>query len=309
MLDETELYERVMCGFVLTLGARSRWVTAEAGRVHVIDVEGRGPLPPLVLLHGYSASGASQFWAMVRRLRKHVSRILLPDLLGHGLSSVPAHLDGDQMQEGLDDALDALLSGPAVVFASSLSGAFAIRYAIARPERVRGLMLCSPGGAPIAAAEHGELTRMFRVADHRAALAFVDRLFAVPHPLRHLYAWGVRRQFNRSHLLALLDRVADARFLAPEELTQLKMPVHLVWGAADRILPHSHFDYFRQHLPPGTVIDTPVGFGHAPFIDQTDPLCERLVHFCERLRWQPNGGRSNGHEPNGHESSGGSRPR
>jgi pimeloyl-ACP methyl ester carboxylesterase len=283
MLDETEIYERVMCRFVLSLGARSRFVTVSGGRIHAIDVAGEGSLPPLVLLHGYSASGASQFWGMVRRLKPHVSRIVLPDLLGHGLSSVPPRLDGDLMQAALDEALGALVPEPAVVFASSLSGAFAVRHAGARPEGLRGLMLCSPGGAPIAPAEQGELVRMFRIANHQAALAFVDRLFAEPHVLRHLYAWGVRRQFGRSHLLALLDQVGEARFLAPEELAALEVPVHLVWGAADRILPHSHFEYFRRNLPPGTVIDTPLGFGHAPFLDQTGPLCDRLLQFCRQL--------------------------
>lgn len=283
MLSGTELYERSMRRVLMTLGARSHHIPFEGGALHALDVPGHGPLPPVVLLHGFSASGASQYWGMVWRLRSRVSRIVVPDLPGHGLSSV-GFLDGDVLQRGLSLTLDRMAREPVVVFASSLSGALAVRYAAIHPQRLLGLMLCSPGGAPITPKDHARLLHLFRIRGHDDALTFVDHLFPRRHPLRHLYAWGVRQQFNRPHLLSLLERADGARFLAPDELARLRMPVHVVWGSADRILPESHFEFFRRHLPPGTVFDRPASFGHAPFVNEAGPLTQKLLGFCDRVR-------------------------
>ncbi|MEZ4443831.1 MAG: alpha/beta fold hydrolase [Polyangiaceae bacterium] len=283
MLDGTVLYERFMRALAEIQGARARRVHYPGGCVHALDVEGEGTLPDVVLLHGFSASGPTQYLPMLRRLRPHVRRILLPDLPGHGSSRVPARLDDVSLQVGLEAALQTLLRRPAVVFASSLAGGLALRYASRHPGKVAGLMVCSPGGAPLDAPQLGELTRLFTIDSHRDALGFVDRLFRKPHPLRHALAYGVRRQFARPHLRGLLEHAKDAQFLAPSELQRLSMPVHLIWGRADRILPESHLGYFRRHLPPHAEVETPPGYGHAPFLDRAPDLAERLLQFTRRV--------------------------
>jgi pimeloyl-ACP methyl ester carboxylesterase len=287
MLDSTVMYERLMRRWALMQGARSHRVRYAHGSVHALDLPGRGYLPPVVLIHGFSASGATQYLPMVKRLRPHVRRVLLPDLPGHGSSTVPRRLDEETMQAGLEAALDRLLRRPAILFASSLAGGFAVRYASRRPHKVRGLMLCSPGGAPLDDAQLRELMGTFEVDSHRDALDFVDRLFPRPHPLRHAYAWGVRQQFSRPHLRQLLEQARHANFLQPDELGALRMPVHLIWGRADRILPSEHFDYFRRHLPHDTEVETPPGYGHAPFLHRADDLTERLLQFTRKVAARP----------------------
>jgi pimeloyl-ACP methyl ester carboxylesterase len=148
-------------------------------------------------------------------------------------------------------------------------------------------MLCSPGGAPLDGMQLEELFDTFAVRNHDEALRFVDRLFPRPHPLRHAYAWGVRQQFQRPHLRTLLEHARHARFLEPEELSTLKMPVHLIWGRADRILPRSHFEYFQRHLPEDAEVETPPGYGHAPFLHRAGDLSERLLHFTRKVAAAP----------------------
>lgn len=287
MVDTTVLYERMMRRLALFRGARSHRLGYDHGVVHVLDLPGRGYLPPVVLLHGFSASGPTQYLPMARRLRPHVRRIVLPDMPGHGGSSVPPRLDEETIQAGLGAALDRLLDRPAVVFASSLAGGFAVRYAARRPDMVAGLMLCSPGGAPLDGTQLDELFDTFAVRTHDEALRFVDRLLPRPHPLRHAYAWGVRQQFSRPHLRRLLERAREARFLEPEELRGLRMPVALIWGRADRILPWSHFEYFRRHLPDDAEVETPPGYGHAPFLHRAGDLTERLLRFTRKVAASP----------------------
>jgi pimeloyl-ACP methyl ester carboxylesterase len=145
-------------------------------------------------------------------------------------------------------------------------------------------MLCSPGGAPIEPHEVDAFVERFRIRSHRDALDFVDRLFPTGHPLRQAYAWGVRQQFNRPHLVRLLERFHELEFLAPDELRGLSMPAHLVWGLDDYVLPSSHLDFYRTHLPPGSAIETPPTYGHAPFLHHADELAESLLGFIRRVR-------------------------
>ncbi len=65
-------------------------VTMDTGeRIHVLDWGGPGgaTLPPLVLVHGLSSTGWA--WAPVARRLAGRTRVLAPDLRGHGLSEAP----------------------------------------------------------------------------------------------------------------------------------------------------------------------------------------------------------------------------
>ncbi|HEX8795332.1 MAG TPA: alpha/beta fold hydrolase, partial [Polyangiaceae bacterium] len=102
-----------------------RWVDTPLGPVHTYDVEGRGSLPPMVLLHGLGAS-ATPFGPMMGRLRPHVSRLVAPDYPGHGFSGEAAGVvTPTALFEAMTTALDALLVEPAVLVGNSLGGAVA----------------------------------------------------------------------------------------------------------------------------------------------------------------------------------------
>ncbi|MSP25281.1 MAG: alpha/beta hydrolase [Myxococcales bacterium] len=285
MLDGPEIYDRAMRTWLVAAGARSRKIRYRAtDELHVLDISGRGALAPVVLLHGFSASGPSQYGALITRLRDRVTRLILPDLPGHGGSAVPrSGLDPAALLDGLTAAMDALLDEPAVMFASSMSGGVAVSYSGRRPHALAGLMLCSPSGAPFTPEELERFQHAFRIRSHGDALAFVDRLSAQPWWRRHAYAWGIRQAFNRTALVALLAELPATRPLAPEDLSTLSLPVHLIWGLADELLPASHLEFFRAHLPAHAVIDTPAHFGHGPFLDHPDELAERLLAFMRRV--------------------------
>ena len=130
-----------------------RWVDTPLGPVHTYDVAGGGSLAPVVLLHGLGAS-ATPFAPMMGRLQPYVRRLVAPDYPGHGFSGEAAGaVTPEALFEAMTAALDALLVEPAVLVGNSLGGAFAMHYAISRPDRVRALVLLSPGGARFTPAE------------------------------------------------------------------------------------------------------------------------------------------------------------
>jgi pimeloyl-ACP methyl ester carboxylesterase len=263
-------------------GYRSRRVGTAAGRVHVLDARGRGHLPPVVLLHGLSSAGV-HFLPLLRHLRGRVRHVIAPDMPAHGFSDTPREITPEAMKLGLIQAMDAVVSEPSVIFGNSMGGIAAIHYALMRPERVRALILCSPSGAAMDEAELRSFVRTFALETHKEALAFVDRLLAERSRIRHLVAWGVRRKFANPRVRELLSSTTTGDLIRPEHLGALRMPVLLLWGRAERILPRKQLDFFRSHLPCHARVEEPEGFGHSPFLDDAGAVARHILSFCAEL--------------------------
>jgi pimeloyl-ACP methyl ester carboxylesterase len=264
-------------------GCRSHWIDTSVGRMHVLEVPGSGRLPPLVLLHGLASAGVHYF-PLLTRLRQCSRRLLVPDLPAHGWSDAPAErLHARILQQGVIEALDALVDEPVVVFGNSIGGGVAIHYGLARPQAVLGLVLCSPAGTAMHPGELRRLRRLFRVRDQTAALSFVDRLLARRHPLRQLLAWELRRTLGREVLRELLASIQPGDLLEPEQLQALKAPVLLIWGGAERILPRSQLLFLRKHLPGLVRVEEPGHFGHSPYLEDPAALAQSIQGFLEEM--------------------------
>ncbi len=263
-------------------GFRRERVSTSLGDVHVLH----GPRtegPTLVIVHGLSASGIS-YAPMLPHLLGRVGRIVLPDLPGHGFSDRSEALDAAAMHGGLTEALDRVLDEPSFIVGNSLGGFVATRYALARPERVRGLVLLSPAGAPSTQSEIDEVRRIFAVRGHREALDFLDRLLIRPDPrLRHLFALALRRRLADPLIHKLLHSVEVGYGIEPHELGALAPPTLFVWGTHDRILPERHREYYRAHLPAHARIETPDHFGHSPHLDSPRRTAARILSFIDEV--------------------------
>lgn len=264
---------------VLVQGYGHRSVPTSVGAVHVLEKRGGGPLPPIVLLHGLSAAGVHYY-----RVLKHLapfSRVLLPDLPGHGFSDTPVPMDEPTLMTGLFEALDQLLDVPAVLCGNSLGGYTALRYALKRPEKVRALVLASPAGASMGEDELSLLRAQFKLDSHADALDFTDALFARRKRSRHLYAYGVRRYFALPQTQAVVDGMSLSHLFRAGSLEHLTMPILLLWGGAERILPESHLRFFEANLPKHTLVERPPHWGHSPFLDDPAGFGKRLVSFVK----------------------------
>jgi len=183
----------------------------------------------------------------------------------------------------MTEALDQVLDEPAVVLGNSLGGAVAIEYAIRRPKKVRGLLLVSPAGARVAEDEWRELLSAFAFDDRAGAKRFFDRVY---HKtpwflalLAHEFPDVVRRQAVQDILAtATVDHAAKE-----DELAALAMPILLVWGRSERLLPHAALAWFEEHLPKHAVIEQPDAFGHAPQLEQPARVAERILDFARQV--------------------------
>jgi pimeloyl-ACP methyl ester carboxylesterase len=71
----------------LLMRGKSKFVSTSVGKVHVIDANGKGALPPAILLHGIT-SRAADFAPLMSRLLKDCRRVIAIDMPGTQTSFV-----------------------------------------------------------------------------------------------------------------------------------------------------------------------------------------------------------------------------
>lgn len=263
-------------------GLASTTVRARGFDLHVYDGPGNGRLPTVVLLHGLGSGGGS-FGPMVSALRPHVRRVVIPELPGHGFSARPGEgerITPDLLLDVVDEALGGMLDEPAVVLGNSLGGAVALAYALRRPERVRGLVLVSPAGARLKEDEWRELVGAFDLQTTAEAKRFLARVYHRPPWFLALMAHEFPDLLRRPAVREILASATPEHSPTPDALAALAMPILLLWGRSERLLPASALAWFREHLPPHTVIEEPAGFGHAPQLEHPRRLAARVVTFA-----------------------------
>ena len=115
------------------------------GTTHVL-VCGPTTAPPLVLLHGYMAT--STMWSTNIAAFSKGHRVYAVDVMGQPGKSIPGEpiCHASDFVSWLTATLDALGLDWVDVVGMSFGGWLALNYAVAEPQRVRKLVLLSPGG-------------------------------------------------------------------------------------------------------------------------------------------------------------------
>jgi len=285
------LLERVGRWNLHRLGATSRTdvVTPTTGgpatelHAYVFEPDPRAPpdAPALVLMHGVGSS-ATTFARLLRRLRPHFGRIFVPEAPAHGGSAVPpSPMTPDALFALIQAWLDTVPEGPFVLYGNSLGGGASLRYAATRPERVRALILLSPAGAHGDDGELDALVKTFAMESRAAATAFMGRLFERPRWYHRFAGNELRRRFHSPPLREFFAGVGRDDLLEPALVKGLSMPVLLLWGKAERLLPDSHRRWFALHLPAHARLVEPPHFAHSAYIEHPEDLAQLALGFLE----------------------------
>ena len=267
------------------LGATSRTDTvgdaATAMHAYVFAPHAKSPpgAPTLVLMHGVGSSAAT-FARLVRRLRPHFGFIYVPEAPAHGGSATPASpFTPDALFALVSTWLDTVPDAPFVLYGNSLGGGAALRYAALRPERVSALLLLSPAGAHGTDDELADLVKSFELGSSKDATTFMARLFDRPRWYHRFAGSELRRRFASQPLREFFARVGKDDLLDPATVTGLPMPVLLMWGKSERLLPDSHRRWFARHLPAHADLIEPPNFAHSAYIEHADEVAELALGF------------------------------
>jgi pimeloyl-ACP methyl ester carboxylesterase len=266
---------------------------------HRVAYRMAGSGPPIVLIHGITAS--SRIWEGVGpRLARHHT-VLAPDLLGHGQTAKPR---GDYSMgafaSGIRDLILWLDLGPATIVGHSLGGGVAMQFTYQFPERTQRLALISSGGLGRtvhsflrAATLPGSELVLPLLAGRQALSAgrAVGRAMgrvglqlgndALEMARGHASLGDAESRAAFVHTLRASVDVGGQRVQAVDRLyLAAELPMLIVWGARDRIIPPGHGR--RAHaLVPSSRFELFERAGHFPHLDEPDRFVRTLEDWID----------------------------
>lgn len=266
-----DLMLRLAHGAMISRGAES-WSSVLAGhRVQRYAFQGRGDGPPVLLLHGLGGS-ASSMAPLVPALIQRSQRVELLELPAHGRSPQPAGhplsaRDYGAVVVACVEELHRHSGQRVVVIGNSLGGALSLFAAHERPQLVHAVVGLNPAGAELSDLALNQLPRAFQ--DFNAGAAHMSGLLfhKTPWPF-----WLIARDFARhwgsQTVQRILDdaRVGSDRSLGLDVLTDIHVPVLILWGTEDRLLPLSSVTDFGRIQ--GVQIQQIAACGHIPQLEK-----------------------------------------
>ncbi len=237
---------------IVTSLGRMVYYTASNKFWHATDAPGSPDMPTLVFLHGFGGGSSAYEWSKVYPAFATDYRVIAPDLVGWGRSEHPAReYKIDDYITTIVEFIEQTCTSPVPVVASSLTAAFTIRAAIARPDLFKSLILTTPSGL----SDFGE----------NYSRSFFAQVVSIPVVDRLLYSTGIatsfgirsfleQRQFARPE--RVYQEIVDAYLESAQQpnaeyaalsfvrgdlcfdlslyITQLTVPTAIIWGEASQ---------------------------------------------------------------------------
>lgn len=259
-------------------GLRPGTIEAPGGALHYYESDyegGRGKT--VVLLHG-SGSQAQDWQGVVPALARRY-HVLVPDLPGHGKSGpTEGPLPVSGLADGLGALLDARSAGqPAILVGNSLGGWVALLYASRHPERVERVIGISSSGifallkVPLAPKNREEARRL--VAAIRGPYLPAPSDEELDAVVRRVAAGPASRLVAGLKLEDFLDN----------EAAEIRVPVELIWGEEDGVLPLDYGRRLASLLPDARLHPLP-RCGHMPQLHCPRELARVLLDLLSTPR-------------------------
>ena len=264
---------------------------AEAEGVKPSDIEtagrrlrylelGEGDSIPVLLVHGFGAD--LNTWMFTQPALAAGRRAVALDLPGHGGSAKDV---GPGDAESLTDAFEGVLGALGIkrvhFVGHSMGGAIAALAALRRPERVASLTLIAPAGfGP-------EINSSFvdgfvRASRRREATEVLGLLVDNPALVSRAMVEDVLRYKRLDGVTAALTKIAEAWFGGGRQsvdltgrIGALSVPIQLVWGRNDRIIPVAHAEALAARLP----VHILEAAGHLPHMEKSGEVNRLIGRF------------------------------
>src|SRR3954471_19026886 len=261
---------------------------------------GRGPA--LLLLHGLGCTHRTWLPVLDTLARRYT--VIAPDLLGHGLSDKPrADYSVGGFANGMRDLLTVLGVDKATVVGHSFGGGVAMQFAYQFPERTERLVLVGSGGLrpQVSAAIRAITTTGFYQVMGLLTLPGVRHVGTAG--LRALSRTGLKefRDFDevaaiyesfedpaaraaiRHVVRAVVDWHGQIISMADRAYLTETLPMCVVWGEDDRVIPVGHAARAAELAPKARVEILP-NAGHFPHKDHPERFVETLHDFVRTTR-------------------------
>jgi len=261
-----------------------------------------GSGPALLLLHGLGCDHRT--WLPVIDALSRRYTVIAPDLLGHGESDKPrADYSVGGFANGMRDLLTVLGIDKATVVGHSFGGGVAMQFAYQFPERTERLVLVGSGGLgpEVSAAIRAITTTGFYQVMGLLTLPGVRHVGTAG--LRALSRTGIKefRDFDevaaiyasfqdpasraaiRHVVRAVVDWQGQIVTMADRAYLTEEMPLCVIWGEDDRVIPASHARHAAEMAPAARIEIIP-NAGHFPHKDHPHRFAKIVHEFIRTTR-------------------------
>lgn len=265
-------------------------------RVH-FRIRGAANAPTLVLLHG---SNASLFtWEPWSKTLSDKFRVISLDLPGHGLTgAVPNH---DYSAKGMaifvSEFADKLNLQKFALAGNSMGGGVAARFAEMYPERVSALILVDAGGMPTKMGDRIPLAfQLMRMSWLQPILGRLDpkplaregldkaivRKAVLTDQMVDLYSDMALLEGSRAATFERFNQINADDDYVKRHVGALKMPVLILWGEQDHLIPVAAAHVWNAAIPGSRLIIYPAT-GHIPMEEVADQSAADVRKFLTAL--------------------------
>jgi len=271
----------------------SHFVMVDGARMHYQEF-GDESKPPIILIHGYTAS--VYVWKTTAPMLAEAGfRVIAVDLLGFGYSEKPAWFDYSIQSQArqVSRFMNRLGIGRAVVVGSSYGGAVAAMIALDYPERIEKLVLVDavinddvknhPILRLVSFRGLGELMTPF-LADSKAFLRFrMHNTLAKAnhHMITDDRIESIRRPLfaaDGHHSLLATSRNWNANRIE-QDAHLIKQPTLIIWGEEDTVIPIKNGCKLHQEMLNSRFVVLK-NCGHVPQEEKSELFTELVSEFC-----------------------------
>ena len=256
-----------------------------------------GSGPALLLLHGLGCDSTT--WQPVVAALARSYTVIAPDLLGHGRSDKPrADYSVGGYANGMRDLLTVLGVDKVTVVGHSFGGGVAMQFAYQFPERTERMVLVAPGGL---GPEVTPALRAVTLPGFHQVMGLVT-LPVVRHTtvatMRLLAATRLSLLRDLDEAAAIVDSFKDPRgrrairhvvsgvvdwrgqvvTMADRAYLTAAMPMCVIWGADDAVIPARHAA-IAADLAPGAQVEVMTDAGHFPHKDHPQQFVRIVDEF------------------------------
>jgi pimeloyl-ACP methyl ester carboxylesterase len=256
-------------------------IVAPTGALNVSWLK-TGEGTPFVLLHGFGSEIAS--WRPLIADDSISRPVLALDLPGHGLSALGTEASFSGLVESVETALLHLGIERGDLVGHSLGGAVAAALAASTNLSARSLTLISPAG--LGPEINGAFIEGLNRANSEDSLtAWLKLTVAREEQLNPAFVKAIIRRRRETDIQQAQQRLAAALFPDSTQsfsirsgLERLSIPVKVIFGREDRIIPAHH----ARGLPGTVAIHLFGNVGHMPHIEARRDVLQLLKEVAHR---------------------------
>lgn len=242
---------------------------------------GEGPGIPMLLVHGFS--GDLNSWLLNQEALADSRNVYALDIPGHGGTAAPSALSSiDDLARAVEEFLDAQSLDRVHLVGHSLGGGICAKVAFKLPEKVASLTLIAPIG--LGEEINSQFISGMLTAERRNEMKTVlESLFSDPELVSRDMVKNALQSKRIDGAVDSLRQIAercsgiDRQIVSiRDELSSSSIPVQLIWGSHDQIIPFEH----SANLPVQIKVHHFADVGHMPQMERPNEVNRLIAQFA-----------------------------